>query len=131
LVAARVAQGAAAALLTPASLAIIEASFVREDRGRAIGAWSGLGGVATAVGPFLGGWLVEAASWRLIFVLNVPLGIAVVVIGLRHVPESHDPSTSGGLDVAGAVLGAGALAALTLGLGESSWPVALAGVVTL
>jgi EmrB/QacA subfamily drug resistance transporter len=131
LVAARVAQGVAAALLTPASLAIIEASFVREDRGRAIGAWSGLGGVATAVGPFLGGWLVEAVSWRLIFVLNVPLGIAVVAVGLRHLPESRDPTATGRLDVAGSVLGAGALAALTLGLGESSWPVAAVGAIAL
>ena len=81
LVGARVAQGVAAAILTPGSLAIIEASFAPEDRGRAIGAWSGLGGVATAIGPFLGGWLVDAASWRWIFLLNVPLGAAVVAVG--------------------------------------------------
>ncbi len=131
LIAARVAQGVGAALLTPGSLAIIEASFAQEDRGRAIGAWSGLGGVATAIGPFLGGWLVDAASWRYIFLLNVPLGIAVVVVALRHVPESRDPNATGGIDVLGAALGALALAGLTLGLSERSWPLAAGGGVLL
>jgi MFS family permease len=110
LIAARVLQGAAAALMTPGSLAIIEASFDPEDRGRAIGAWSGLGGVATALGPFLGGWLVDAASWRYVFLLNVPLGP---------------------MDVTGAVLGALALAGLTLGLSETSWALAIGGAVLL
>ena len=124
LIGARVAQGVAAALLTPGSLAIIQASFAPEDRGRAIGAWSGLGGVATAIGPFLGGWLVDAASWRWIFLLNVPLGIAVVAVAVRHVPESRATPTPPALDVPGAVLGALALAGLTLGLSEESWPLA-------
>ena len=66
-----------------------QASFAPEDRGRAIGAWSGLGGVATAIGPFLGGWLVDAASWRWIFLLNVPLGIAVVAVG--RAPRAREP----------------------------------------
>src|SRR5207248_420778 len=91
LIAARGLQGVGGALLTPGSLAIIEASFRPEDRGSAIGAWSGLGGVAGAVGPFLGGWLVDAASWRLIFLINLPLAAAVVWVTSRHVPESRDP----------------------------------------
>ena len=78
LIAARALQGVGAALLTPGSLAILQASFQPDDRGEAIGAWSGLGGVATAIGPFLGGWLVEAVSWRLIFVINLPLAVVVV-----------------------------------------------------
>ncbi len=131
LVGARVAQGVAAAILTPGSLAIIEASFAPEDRGRAIGAWSGLGGVATAIGPFLGGWLVDAASWRWIFLLNVPLGAAVVTVAVRHVPESRDPNADGRVDVPGAVLGALALAGLTLGLTQESWWLAGAGLVGL
>ena len=89
LVAARVVQGAAAALLTPGSLAILQASFDQHDRGRAIGAWSGLGGVATAIGPFLGGWLVDAASWRWIFLLNLPLGVIVIVVAPP--PRAREP----------------------------------------
>ena len=131
LVGARVLQGVAAALLTPGSLAIIQASFAPEDRGRAIGVWSGLGGVATAIGPFLGGWLVDAASWRWIFLLNVPLGIAVVTVAVRHVPETRDPNATGRVDLSGAVLGALALAGLTLGLSETSWPLAIVGVALL
>ncbi len=131
LVGARVLQGVAAALLTPGSLAIIQASFDPEDRGRAIGAWSGLGGVATAIGPFLGGWLVDAASWRYIFLLNLPLGIAVVTVAARHVPETRNPDATGRLDLPGAALGALALAGLTLGLAERSLPFAIAGGVGL
>jgi EmrB/QacA subfamily drug resistance transporter len=109
LVAARALQGVGGALLTPGSLAIIQASFASPDRSRAIGAWSGLGGVAGAVGPFLGGWLISAVSWRLIFFINLPIAIAVVLISARHVPESKDPSIRGRLDLAGAAL-------VTLGL---------------
>src|SRR5205807_7300344 len=88
LTAARAVQGVGAALLTPGSLAIIEASFAPADRGKAIGAWSGFGGVGSAIGPFLGGWLIQAVSWRLIFVINLPIAALVVAVGLRHVPES-------------------------------------------
>ena len=76
LILARALQGVGAALLTPGSLAILQASFRPEDRARAIGAWSGLGGVATAIGPFLGGWLIAAVSWRLVFFINLPLAAA-------------------------------------------------------
>jgi EmrB/QacA subfamily drug resistance transporter len=99
----RAVQGIGAALLTPGSLAILEASFAPADRGRAIGAWSGLGGVATAAGPLLGGYLITAASWRWIFFINLPVAAAVVALGARHVPESRDPDATGKLDSAGAV----------------------------
>ncbi|MGH3343655.1 MAG: DHA2 family efflux MFS transporter permease subunit, partial [Carbonactinosporaceae bacterium] len=137
LIVARVAQGVGAALLTPGSLAIIEATFRERDRPRAIGAWSGLTGVATAVGPFLGGWLVDAGSWRVIFLLNLPLAAAIILIAGRHVPESRDPSAAPGVDVAGSVLAAAGLGGLTyalIGVGErglSSPAVLTAGAVGL
>ena len=89
LVAARLLQGVGGALLTPGSLAMIESSFRRGDRARAIGAWSGLGGVATALGPLLGGYLVEAVSWRAIFLINLPLGLFVIADG--GPPRPRDP----------------------------------------
>src|SRR5829696_2296706 len=89
LVLARVAQGVGGALLTPGSLAMLEASLRREDRARGIGAWSAFGAVAAAIGPLLGGLLVDS-SWRWGFVLPVPLGLAVAFISLRHLPESRD-----------------------------------------
>jgi EmrB/QacA subfamily drug resistance transporter len=115
LVAARVLQGIGGALLTPGSLALLQASFAPADRGRAIGAWSGLGSVAAALGPFLGGLVVEV-SWRWVFLLNVPLCAAVVVVAQRHVPESRDPEAARTVDVGGAVLGALGLAAITYAL---------------
>jgi EmrB/QacA subfamily drug resistance transporter len=118
LIAARAVQGIGAALLTPGSLAIIEASFHPDDRGKAIGAWSGLSGVGTAVGPFLGGWLIQAVSWRLIFVINLPVAALVVAVALRHVPESRDPDATGRLDVSGGVLVTAGLVGLTYGLIE-------------
>jgi EmrB/QacA subfamily drug resistance transporter len=117
LIAARLIQGVGGALLTPGSLAIIEASFRRQDRPRAIGAWSGLTGVATAIGPLLGGYLVTAVSWRAAFLLNVPLG-AIVLLTARHVPETRDPDAKGKLDFAGAALAALALAGSTYALIE-------------
>ena len=133
LILARVAQGVGGALLTPGSLAIIEASFRQEDRGKAIGAWSGLTGVATAIGPFVGGWLIDSGSWRYIFLLNLPLAAAVIAVGARHVPESRDPSGAR-LDVSGAVLAAAGLGGLTyalIGAGERGvgMPVLVAGAV--
>ena len=119
LIAARALQGVGGALLTPGSLAILEASFEREHRARAIGAWSGLSGVTTAVGPFVGGWLIDAASWRWIFLLNLPLAAAVVWLCARYVPESADAGSAGRpIDVTGAVLVAVGLAGVTYALVE-------------
>ena len=120
LIAARALQGAGAALLTPGSLSILQASFAPNDRSRAIGAWSGLGGVATAIGPFLGGWLISAVSWRLIFFINLPVAVAVIVIAVRHVPESRAPGPAPPLDAAGAATISLALAGLTYGLISAS-----------
>lgn len=116
LTAARVVQGVGGALLTPASLAIIEASFHREDRAPAIGAWSALVGVGAAIGPLVGGYLVEAVSWRSIFLINVPLGAFVVWASRAHVPETRDPTVSGRLDLQGSVLATVGLAGLTFAL---------------
>ncbi|MDT7716916.1 MAG: hypothetical protein QOH09_2908 [Pseudonocardiales bacterium] len=115
LILARALQGVGAALLTPGSLAILQASFVADDRSKALGAWSGLGGIATAIGPFLGGWLISAVSWRLVFFINLPLAVAVVVIAARHVPETRDPAT-GRIDASGATAITGGLVGLTYGL---------------
>jgi EmrB/QacA subfamily drug resistance transporter len=116
LILARALQGVGAALLTPGSLAILQASFVADDRSKAIGAWSGLGGLATAIGPFVGGWLISAVSWRLVFYINLPVAAAVVAIAARHVPESKAPDETGRLDVPGAVTITGALVGITYGL---------------
>lgn len=113
LIAARVLQGVGGALLTPGSLAIISASFTPQDRNRAIGAWSGLGGIAGAAGPFLGGWLIEVGSWRLVFLINLPFAALVVWVAARHVPESYDPTSSHELDAPGTLLGAVGLAGVT------------------
>jgi EmrB/QacA subfamily drug resistance transporter len=113
LIAARVVQGVGAALLTPGSLAILEASFLPEDRAKAIGAWSGLGGVATAAGPLLGGYLISAASWRWIFFINVPVAAVVIAMSARHVPESHDPGVTGKIDYSGALAGVVFLSGIT------------------
>ena len=134
LIVARAVQGIGAALLTPGSLAILEASFRPEDRSKAIGAWTGLGGVATAIGPFLGGWLIAAVSWRLIFIINLPVAIVVLVVGMRHVPESRNPDTSGRLDSTGTALVTLGLIGLTYGLIEgpsSGWdrPLTLAALI--
>ena len=109
LIAARAVQGVGGALLVPGSLAIISASFEGEERGKAIGTWAGLSGVTTALGPILGGFLVENVSWRAAFLINVPLAIVVLLIAYRHVPESRDPDARK-LDIPGAALA-------TLGLG--------------
>jgi len=124
LIVARAVQGIGAALLTPGSLAIIEASFREEDRSKAIGAWTGFAGVGTAIGPFLGGWLIAAVSWRLIFIINLPFAAVVLLVGLWHVPESRAPDDSGKLDVSGAALVTFGLIGLTYGLIEgpaSGW----------
>jgi EmrB/QacA subfamily drug resistance transporter len=119
LIFARLIQGVGGALLTPGSLAIIEASFRPGDRARAIGAWSGLGGVATALGPLLGGYLIGAISWRAIFLINLPIGIFVAWAATEHVPESRDPMATGRLDLPGAALAALGLAGTTYALIEA------------
>ncbi len=134
LIAARVVQGVGGALLTPASLAIIEATFHPDDRGRAIGAWSAFTGVGAAVGPLLGGYLIDAVSWRAIFLINLPLGAIVVAMALRRIPESRDPTVRGRIDVLGSVLAALGLGGLTFALiqgaaGLAPWAIALASVL--
>lgn len=119
LVGARVLQGIGGALLTPGSLAILQATFHPADRGKAIGAWSGLGGIAVAAGPFLGGWLIDAFSWRYIFLINLPLVALIAPLALRHVPETRDPDSTGELDFAGAITGALTLAEITYALIEA------------
>src|SRR4029079_1552491 len=109
LIAARCVQGVAGALVVPNRLAIVSASFPAEDRGRAIGAWSGLGGIATAIGPFLGGYLIDSVLWRWVVVVNLPLSAAAIAIALRHVPESRDEHAGAHLDIVGSAL-------LTIGL---------------
>ena len=116
LVLARVIQGVGGALLTPGSLAIIEATFRQEDRGRAIGAWSALTGVAGAVGPLVGGYLIDSVTWRAIFLINIPLGAFVVWASRRHIPETHDPTITGRLDLAGSALATIGLGGLTFAL---------------
>ncbi len=118
LIAARLLQGVGSALLTPASLAIIQASFRAEDRARAIGAWSGLGGVAGAAGPLVGGYLIALGSWRWVFFINLPVAAVVLVVTARHVPETRDPSGAGRVDGAGAALAVVFLSGLTYGLIE-------------
>ncbi|MET8539420.1 MFS transporter [Kitasatospora sp. NPDC004799] len=116
LIAARAVQGIGGALLTPGSLAMLQAVFHPDDRSAAVGLWSGLGGVSAAVGPFLGGWLVDGPGWRWIFLLNLPLAAAVIAVTTRSVPESRDEDASGRFDVLGAVLAALALGAITYAL---------------
>ncbi len=118
LIAARVAQGASAALLVPGSLAILSASFPPQDRGRAIGTWSAFTGVTAAVGPLMGGWLVDHASWRWVFFLNLPFAAAVLALSAWRVPESRDPEAVGRLDWPGAALATLGLGGLTYGLIE-------------
>ncbi|MEU0088652.1 MFS transporter [Streptomyces sp. NPDC006274] len=130
LVAARALQGVGGALLTPGSLALIQASFHPDDRSRAVGLWSGLGGVGAAVGPFVGGWLVDGPGWRWVFLLNVPLALLCVPVALRHVPESRDPRATGRFDVLGALLCAVALGLVTYALIDATVWAGLLGVVT-
>ncbi|WBB78803.1 MFS transporter [Micromonospora sp. WMMD882] len=138
LIVARVLQGAGGALLTPGSLSLLQASFHPDDRGKAIGAWAGLSGVSTALGPLVGGWLIDALSWRWIFFINVLFAVPVVLATLRWVPESRDETvTRSGrrFDILGALLGALALAGVTYALidaparGVGSLPVLASALV--
>ncbi|MGA5699587.1 MFS transporter [Peterkaempfera bronchialis] len=131
LIAARALQGAGGALLTPGSLALIQASFAQRDRARAIGVWSGLGGIAGALGPLLGGWLVDAVNWRWVFFINVPLAAVVVAIGVTHVPESRDETATGGFDWLGALCAATGLAGVTYALIGAAEPGADPAVIAV
>ena len=119
LVVARVLQGIGAALLVPGSLAILQASFRENDRVTAVGAWSGLGGVAGAIGPFVGGWLVDGPGWRWAFLINVPVAALVIACARSAVPESRDLHAAGGLDLAGATIAVVSLGAATWALTEA------------
>src|SRR5262249_41784403 len=121
------------------SLAVLGAAFSERTRGRAVGTWSALTSVAMAIGPALGGWLVQAITWRAVFFINLPIAAAVVFIALRKVPEAHNPG-AGGLDIPGAVLATFGFGALVFGLIEApaagwaaprAWAPAAAGVVAL
>jgi MFS family permease len=114
-------QGVGGALLVPGSLALLSASFAPDDRGAAVGAWSGLAGAFSAVGPFLGGWLVDAVSWRLVFLINLPVAAVTVWVVRAHVPESSDPTAADGrLDVPGAVTATVGLAGVVFALIEGT-----------
>src|SRR2546429_3188491 len=119
LIVARAFQGFGAALLVPGSLAIISSSFSENERGRAIGTWSGFSAITTAVGPVLGGWLIEHVSWRAVFFINLPLALVVILISLRYVAENSDRENTR-IDWLGAIFAAFSLGALVYGLIESS-----------
>ena len=134
LIAARAVQGVGGALLIPGSLALISASFPVEERGRAIGTWSGFTAITAAVGPVLGGWLVEHASWRWVFFINLPIALVVVAITLLRLPESRDPERSRDrLDWLGALLATFGLGAIVFALIEESHflTAGIAGIVAL
>src|SRR6202163_3936306 len=118
LIIARSIQGVGAALLVPGSLAIISSSFEEKSRGQAIGTWSGFTAITTAIGPVLGGWLVEHASWRWVFFINIPIAITVFAISLWRIPESRN-RTAWGVDWVGTLLVTAGLGGLVYGFIES------------
>jgi EmrB/QacA subfamily drug resistance transporter len=120
LILARAMQGIGAALLVPGSLAIISASFAEKDRGRAIGTWSGFTSITAAIGPVLGGWLIEHASWRWVFFINLPISAIVLILTFWRVPESRNPETTGKPDWTGALLASLGLGGVVFALVESS-----------
>jgi EmrB/QacA subfamily drug resistance transporter len=135
LVWARALQGVGGALLVPGSLALISAAFPEKERGRAIGTWSGFTAITAAVGPVLGGYLIEHYSWRLAFLINLPLALLVLGLSLAYVPESRDPQAPAKLDWGGALLASLGLGGVVFGLIESStrgWadPAVLAALLT-
>src|SRR5437879_5177560 len=120
LIVARAVQGIGGAMLVPGSLAIISASFAEDERGQAIGTWSGSTAITTAMGPVIGGWLIEHVSWRAVFFLNLPLALAVLLLVARYVPESRNEEESRKLDLLGASLATVSLGSIVYGLIESS-----------
>ncbi len=134
LIAARAAQGVGGALLIPGSLAMISAAFPASERGGAIGRWAGLSALTTAVGPLLGGWLVDTLSWRAVFFINVPIALLTLGIVISRVPESRDASASPTVDWRGAFLAAVGLGGIVFGLtaasqGGSGYPIVLAALL--
>jgi EmrB/QacA subfamily drug resistance transporter len=132
LIAGRVLQGIGGALIVPGSLALIQASFHPDDRARAVGWWSGLSGMAGAAGPLVGGALVDAAGWRWVFLVNLPIAVVIAVLLARHVPESRDDRPAHRFDVAGALLAAAGLGGVTYALIQPSgggWIAAAVGLV--
>lgn len=124
LIAARAIQGVGGALLVPGSLAIISAAFPERERGRAIGTWAGASALTTALGPVLGGWIVDAWSWRIIFLINVPIAAVAIALAVWRVPESRDESRDVAVDWGGGALAVIGLSALAYGLtlaSESGW----------
>src|SRR6184192_3569527 len=120
LIAARAVQGLGAALLVPGSLAIISSSFPEDQRGRAIGTWSGFSAITAAIGPVIGGWLIEHVSWRAVFFLNVPFAVVVLVLSFQFMDESRDASRTSTIDWSGAGLAVLGLGGVVFGLLE--WP---------
>ena len=120
LIAARGVQGIGAALLVPGSLALISSAFPQAERGRAIGTWAGFSALTAALGPVLGGWLVDAGSWRMIFFVNLPVAAVALWLALRHVPESRDETGSATVDWRGGLLATAGLAAVVYGLTAAS-----------
>jgi EmrB/QacA subfamily drug resistance transporter len=140
LIAARAAQGLGAALLIPCSLAIIGAAFPESERGRAIGTWAGFSAIAAAIGPLLGGWIVDHLAWQTIFLINPVLGLGALWIAVRHLPESRDADASPDIDWQGALLAFAGLASLVFGLialpdkglgSRMVWGTMVSGVVLL
>jgi EmrB/QacA subfamily drug resistance transporter len=116
LIMARILQGLAAALMIPTSLAILGSAFEEPERGRAVGIWTGAGAIATAIGPVLGGWLIDTVGWRAIFLINAPLGLAAILLAFPAIPADTENRSAAGLDWRGALLITGALASLVWGL---------------
>lgn len=135
LIASRAVQGIGGALLVPSSLAIISATFSAQERGRAIGTWAGASALTTALGPVLGGWLVDTWSWRVIFFVNVPIAAVALFLAARHIPESRNQSDHAAVDWQGAVLTVAGLGAIAYGLtaaSDSGWirPAVLGSLLT-
>jgi EmrB/QacA subfamily drug resistance transporter len=131
LIVARLVQGLGGALLTPGSLAILQASFAPHERAKAIGVWTGFGGIAGALGPVVGGLLLRTGTWRWVFLINLPLALLVFLVALRHVPDTRDPGSARHIDLPGTAFAAAGLALLTYGLIEGAGWLAVAGVVAL